>query len=247
MTDPDWPNPANIADFSYSKRGDFRLFANAPFRPFGLKVADPATCNLKVYQDFLTYCFIRRNIPPGSRILDVGGGDSRILRFFARDYECWNVDKCEGLGNGPIKFSSRHYRTVYQYIGDFSSELPDNYFDLVFSISSLEHTAEEPQTRADILEDITRVLKPGAASFHLLDIVARPNGQTWVNGLIPYLYQNAPLITRAPNPYEIMADPDTYYMSESAFDTYWLPAVKAPYRDYGRPLSVTLYWRREGS
>lgn len=81
----------------------------------------------------------------------------------------------------------------------------------------------------------------------MLDIVARPNGQTWVNGLIPYLYQNAPLLTCAPNPLEIMADPDTYYMSESAFDTYWLPAVKAPYRDYGRPLSVTLYWRREGA
>lgn len=245
VADPQWPNPTNIAEFSYSRLRDFRLFANQPFRPFNVKVADPNTSNLKVYQDYLTYCFIRRNIPAGSRILDIGGGDSRILRFFSRAYECWNVDKCEGLGNGPLRISSRHFRTVYQYIGEFSPELPDNYFDLAFSISSLEHTAEDPQTRASILKDINRVLKPGAASFHLLDIVARPHGQTWINGLIPYLYQNAPLLTVPPDPTRILADPDTYYMSESAFDAYWLPAVRIPYRDYGRPLSITLFWNRE--
>jgi hypothetical protein len=34
---------------------------------------DPDQCDLKKYQDLLVLAFIRRNIPKGSRILDVGG------------------------------------------------------------------------------------------------------------------------------------------------------------------------------
>ena len=101
-----WPTPATIADFSYSKLSHFELFRGLAFRSYDVGDPDPAICDLKVYQDYLTYCFILRNVPPGSRILDVGGGDSRVLKFLSKEYECWNADKCEGLGNGPIRFSS---------------------------------------------------------------------------------------------------------------------------------------------
>ncbi|MBK8551291.1 MAG: hypothetical protein IPL53_09635 [Ignavibacteria bacterium] len=36
------------------------------------------------------------------KILEIGGGDSRILKHFSKDFECWNLDKMEGLGNGPV-------------------------------------------------------------------------------------------------------------------------------------------------
>lgn len=89
------------------------------------------------------YSFISANVPRGSRILEIGGGDSRILKHFARNYECWNLDPCEGLGIGPVNFSSPDYRIVYDYLGNGSAELPDHSFDLVFSISALEHTPED--------------------------------------------------------------------------------------------------------
>ena len=86
---------STIVDFSYSKLLHFELFRGLPFQSHNLGDPDPAICDLKVYQDYLTYCFIRLNVPPGSRILDVGGGDSRTLKFFSNDYECWNADKFE--------------------------------------------------------------------------------------------------------------------------------------------------------
>jgi len=235
-------SPANMGDFSYSKRSHFRLFRGLPFKSYNVDDPDPAICDLKVYQDYLIYCFIRRNVPPGSRILEVGGGDSRILKQFTNDYECWNADKCEGLGNGPVRFASPHYRIVYDYVGSFNPELPDAHFDFVFSISALEHTPEDQQTRVNVLSDINRVLKPGCPSFHCFDAILRPEGNSWVNGLITHVYATQSLLTRFVPPAVIEADPDTYFMSQQAYEANWQPITRAPYEEFGKVLSFNLFW-----
>jgi hypothetical protein len=239
---PNWPTPENIADFSYSKLSHFDLFANLPFKSYNVGDPDPAICDLKVYQDYLTYCFILRNIPKGARILEVGGGDSRVLKYFSKDYECWNADKCEGLGNGPIKFTSPHYRIVYDYVGSFNPELPNNHFDFVFSISALEHTPEDANIRVNVLKDMNRVLKPGCPSFYCFDSILLSAGKSWVNGLIPYLYANAPLQTKNAPLAEIAADPDLYAMSRQAYETNWQPITKDSYEKFGRAFSINLCW-----
>lgn len=246
MPNMNWPSRENISDFSYSKLSHFALFKNLPFQSYNVGDPDPAICDLKVYQDYLTYCFIRRNVPPGARILEIGGGDSRILKFFSNEYECWNADKCEGLGNGPVKFTSPHYRIVYDYVGSFNRELPDAYFDFVFSISALEHTPEDQGVRVNVLKDMNRVLKPGCFSFHCFDAILRPAGRSWVNGLIPYLYANAPLQTKLPPLAEIEANPDTYAMSQQAYEANWQPITKDPYEKFGRAFSLNLLWARMG-
>lgn len=243
---PDWPAPENIESFSYSKLSHFGLFKGLPFQSYNVGDPNPAICDLKVYQDYLTYCFIRRNVPSGARILEVGGGDSRILKYFASEYECWNADKCEGLGNGPIKFTSPHYRIVYDYVGSFNPELPDRHFDFVFSISALEHTPEDQQVRINVLADIQRVLKPGGFSFHCFDSILRREGKSWLNGLVPYLAQHAPLQTPVPSWARLEADPDLYAMSQAAYEANWQPITKDPYEKFGRAFSMNLCWRNAG-
>lgn len=237
------PRPENIGDFSVSKVEHFGLFKGLQFQSYNVGDPDPAVCDLKVYQDYLMYCFIVANVPKGSRILDVGGGDSRVLRFLSKDYECWNVNKCEGLGNGPVQFSSPHYRIVYDYLGNFNPELPSAYFEFVFSISALEHTPEDQTIRENIVKDIHRILKPGCPSFHLFDCIWRPEGKSWVNGLIPYLYATVPARTRFVPPAEVERDPAVFFMSESAFNASWAPILKCPYSEYGRPYSMNVFWQ----
>lgn len=239
-----WPHPGNIANFTYSKLAHFELFSGLPFRSYNVGDPDPVVCDLKVYQDYLVYCFIRRNVPPGSRILEVGGGDSRVLKFFSGEYECWNIDKCEGLGNGPIQFSSPHYRIIYDYMGSFNPALPEAYFDLVFSISALEHTPEDPVIRAAIPDDIDRVLKPGAPSFHCFDVVLRPGGRHWVNGLVRHLYGVRAILNRWKEPGEILSDPEAYFMSETAYNATWKSILKLSYAENGFLASYNLLWRR---
>ena len=247
MINSSWPHPGNIAGFSYSRLSHFDLFRGLPFQSYNVGDPDPAVCDLKVYQDYLVYCFIERNVPKGARILEIGGGDSRILKYFSKDYECWNADKCEGLGNGPIQFTSPHYRIVYDYVGSFNPELRNHYFDFVFSISALEHTPEEQPIRENVLKDINRMLKPGGPSLHCFDAIQKPTNWTWVNGLIPHIYANAALQTRFIPPDEIKADPDTYFMSQQAYENNWMPITKDPYVDFGRVFSINLFWQAPGA
>jgi hypothetical protein len=243
---PSLPTVENIAQFSVSRLEHFDLFKGLPFRSFNAGEPDPAICDLKVYQDYLAYCFVRANVAKGSRVLEVGGGDSRVLRFLSKDYECWNVDKCEGLGAGPRGFTSRHFRIVYDYLGNSNPELPTRYFDFVFSISALEHTPEDPAVREAVRRDLERVSKPGSPSFHLLDCVWRPGGQSSVNGLIPHLYETLPLRTRFVDPALLGEDPGVYFMSRAAFDASWKAIVGTSYEEFGRPYSMNLFWLAGG-
>jgi hypothetical protein len=238
-----WPSSANMTEFSYSKLSHFELFRNLPFVSYNVGDPDPAICDLKVYQDYLTYCFIARNIPPGSRILEIGGGDSRILRYFSEQHECWNIDKYEGIGAGPVEFTSPHYRIVYDYIGEHSTELPDHYFDLVFSISALEHTpGESPAVYERILKDIHRVLKPKCPSFHCFDAVLRTAGKSWMHDLVFYLQDHVPLQMQLAPLDDIAADSDTYAMSQLAYDALWQYTLNQSYAEFGRPFSLNLLW-----
>jgi ubiquinone/menaquinone biosynthesis C-methylase UbiE len=208
------------------------------------KRIDPEHCILKCYTDLLVFSFIRQNIPAGSRMLDVGGGDSRILNFFKKEYECWNVDKLEGLGEGPKQVHVEGYRLVQDYMGNFNQEIPDGHFDFVFSISALEHTPNDPQLFYNILRDIERVLKPGGYSLHCFDIVFKKD-RIWTNKLLPFLIERVnPL-----NPYvpweTVRHDPDLYTLSEEIYNKFWEPVTKKPYAEFGKVTSYNILWQKQ--
>jgi cyclopropane fatty-acyl-phospholipid synthase-like methyltransferase len=131
----------------------------------GITAAD--VCTLKHVQD--AYVLSKLADKKGCRILEMGGGNSRVMRQLARRNECWNADKFEGVGQGPTLIERiKQVKVIKAYIGDFDQALPDNYFDFIFSISVIEHVA------ADFLEnvfgDFSRLLKPGGQMFHAIDM-----------------------------------------------------------------------------
>ena len=66
--------------------------------------AEVSESNLKDIQDH--YILGQLSHLSGKKILEVGGGKSRILELLAKNNECWNADGFEGRGAGP--------KTVYQ-------------------------------------------------------------------------------------------------------------------------------------
>lgn len=102
------------------------------------------------------------------RILEMGGGVSRILPVLAKHNECWNVDKFEGLGAGPLKIQEQAgVKVVREYMGSCSGEIPPAYFDFVVSVSVVEHIPQK--LFADVIKDCFRVLKPGGTMLHAID------------------------------------------------------------------------------
>jgi hypothetical protein len=63
-----------------------------------------------------------------------------------------------------------------------------------------------------------------------------------VNGLIPHLYATLPLRTRLIPVAGLVDDPGVYFMAEAPFNQWWAPLVGSPYKEYGRPFSMNLFW-----
>ena len=121
---------------------------------------------LKSIQDafVLSHLSNKKNL----RIAEIGGGNSRVLKRLSVDNECWNIDKFEGVGQGPTVASvCDDITTIKAYLGEFSEEIPSNYFDCVFSISVVEHV---PNRQLDsFFLDLERILRPGGIMIHAID------------------------------------------------------------------------------
>jgi ubiquinone/menaquinone biosynthesis C-methylase UbiE len=238
-------NTDDFSEFTYSKRTHFILFSNNNYdRELYRTTFYPDQCSLKNYQDLLVFSFITQFVPGGSRILDVGGGRSRIIKHFKKKYECWNVDKLEGVGNGPRRIFMKGFRLVKDYIGNFNPELPEDYFDFVFSISALEHVPEkDPRLFKNILDDLNRVLKPGGFSLHCFDSIIKPDS-IWVNKLLIYFFENEQTLNRF-IPFEVVhSAPDVFVMTEKVYNKKWKPKIRKTYDECGKPFSYNILWQK---
>lgn len=98
--------------------------------------------------------------------------------------------------------------------------------------------------RAAIPDDIDRVLKPGALSFHCFDIIIRPGGRQWVTGLIPRLYGARAILNPWKESTAILGDSQTSFVSETAYNTPWKPILKLFYAGNGFPVWYNLLWHK---
>lgn len=247
-------SPEQFSDFTYSKRKHFGLFKenNYDIELFGERV-DKDYCDLKVYQDLMTFAFIKQNITEGSKILEVGGGQSRIMNYFKNTYECWNVDKLEGFGNGPTKVELSGINLIYDYIGNFNKEIPDNYFDFVFSISALEHTVVgDTNAYKNILVNINQILKPGGYSLHCIDqcvddIRDYPGCddlEVWTNPIIEYFFANQKMKNDFIHLLKVMNDNDLFAMSEKYYNDNWQNVTGKTYKEFTMPISYNFLWQK---
>lgn len=235
----------DFSAFAVSRRAHWKRLLPLAQALYG-RAVDPDFCDLKPYQDLVALAFIRDCAPPGARLLEIGGGNSRVLAHLSRDYECWNIDKFEGVGNGPLEAEEAGYRIVRGYIGERSPELVDGYFDLVFSISTLEHVPDADTDRLDaVLDDMDRVLKPGGLSLHSLDILLKPGG-VWTCRILPRIHETRAVLHPWIPLDELAGDPDIYHMTRAAYAAGWQAITGQPYEDFGKPASAGVLWRKPG-
>ena len=102
-------------------------------------------------------------------IAEIGGGTSRVLRALSERNRCTNIEKFEGAANGPVgDVAIERVRNLHAFVGDFSPLIEDASFDIVFSISVVEHVRTEDLGR--FADDVLRILKPGGMFLHAIDL-----------------------------------------------------------------------------
>jgi hypothetical protein len=121
------------------------------------------------------------------KVLDVGSAYSRIPTYIQKTYGCevWAVDDFginEGdefwkRGMSPQEHIQQHPEVKYilERLGDpAKSSLPPASFDVVYSLSVLEHVP--PQIMPAIWRHMDALLKPGGEMLHAVDMIFPSNG-----------------------------------------------------------------------
>lgn len=130
-------------------------------------LAEKTEWHLKAIQDAWAYAMLRDS--NGIRIGEVGGGAPRVLAKLAKANTCVNIDKLEGVGQGPTAETTiEGITTIDAYLGDFDPRLEDNSFDVLFSLSVLEHVEDDDFNTC--FKDMARILKPGGRMLHAIDV-----------------------------------------------------------------------------
>ena len=232
--------PEDFYEFRYSRSNHFSSFRTLPAH----KKQSIKTCDLKVYQDALVYSFIIDNFPPGAHLLEIGGGESRIISALRNDYEIWNLDKLEGSGFGPKRLNqTTGFHLVQSYIGEFPPELPSSYFDLVFSISTIEHMPKSSKFINDAIENIHHVLKPGGYSLHCIDAL-QFDDHYFVHPLVKQVFEQGLISSGVVTFGEIINDEFFWKLSPYAFYTRWFHLVKENLKRFGYPFSLNILWQK---
>jgi hypothetical protein len=121
------------------------------------------------------------NFKKGMKIIEVGGAYSTLPLYLAKKYklEAWvgddfgkynsETDLWSRWGN-PKKLPkiNKPVKYVFRPFGIFSKEYPKNYFDVVFSVSTLEHIPKK--YHINVFNDMNRCVKPGGIQLHTIDV-----------------------------------------------------------------------------
>lgn len=141
----------------------------------------PRDWSLKEYGTLFIYDLIRST--GAKRVLELGCGYDTFFASHmpAIGVEYWCIDKSNnylGVGKDETRFLSvveerRRLGATYidGLLGDGTPGLPENSFDIVFSISVLEHI--DDRTMPSVVTEIKRTLRPGGRSAHTIDIYPR--------------------------------------------------------------------------
>lgn len=102
-------------------------------------------------------------------IADIGSSQGRIVRYLARANDCYCIDgHVEGSGGVGKLPAISGATNIIATVGEFSKDIPENFFDVVYSISVVEHVPDDKTD--DFFRDCYRMLKPGGEMMHLIDL-----------------------------------------------------------------------------
>jgi 2-polyprenyl-3-methyl-5-hydroxy-6-metoxy-1,4-benzoquinol methylase len=121
------------------------------------------------------------NWSPSDKVLDIGAGYSMLPAYLADTYGCevWAVDDFGMDSSEPFWQRNQdpqehinkylQVRFVLERLGDIKrSSLPENYFDCIYSASTLEHIPTS--LISDVWRHMDILLKPGGVMLHALDL-----------------------------------------------------------------------------
>lgn len=195
----------------------------------------PPDCDLKVIQRLTIRRAIQALSPRHPRILEIGPGPSRDILDHVASGEYWILDP-------EPQWSDPRVRVLSGTLGQ-DMTLPEGYFDVICSVSVLEHLPHASWMRAS--EQLYRALRVGGLSLHCIDGKATGVAGDHFEQMLLWkeMFLNTGMAwLRPPWPLSsarVHADSAVWSMSEAAWQRWWAQPGER-WADMGRPVSINI-------
>jgi len=171
---------------------------------------------------------ILAKVPPGGKLLEIGGGVPLVACLLNElGYEVTIVDPYEGAGNGPTEYQNyrRQFPNVNLVKDLFGVNLQGfepGYFDCIYSISVLEHIPLEGIK--DVFAGVRKFLRSGGYSIHCLDNVIQGEGGQFHEEVVKLVLQEQKQLI---NPHASLEDDyeKLLFQLKEDIETYYLSAL----------------------
>ncbi len=150
----------------------------------------------------LTDEIIREHINPGSRVIDLGCGDGRLLNMLREEHAC-AVQGVELDRQGVVATITQGVPVIQADLDEGLPEVPDDSFDFAVLSSTLQQV-RRPQ---DVLREMLRIARRA--------LVVVPNFGHWRVRLQVVLHGRAPVTSELP--YEWYNTPNLHFLSMHDF------------------------------
>jgi methionine biosynthesis protein MetW len=150
----------------------------------------------------LTDQVIREHIEPGSRVIDLGCGDGRLLSMLRDEHDC-KVQGIELDREGVIGTITRGVPVIHADLDQGLPEFPEDSFDFAVLSSTLQQV-RHPQ---EVLKEMLRIARRA--------LVVVPNFGYWRVRLQVVLHGRAPVTSELP--YEWYNTPNLHFLSMHDF------------------------------
>lgn len=114
-------------------------------------------------------------------------------------------------------------------------------FDAIVSSNWLDYV-KTSEARTDLAGYLTRHTRPGGLNLHGVTAVLHPD-YFWTTPTYAYLRASWKL-EDWPGLDDILTTSDLFVMTEEAYSKFWQPNIGRSYQDFGQPIGLFLFWRK---
>jgi len=224
----------HVKSFAYLRRSHLTLLQQAGIHLPSLEDIELTQCILGVVEYVAS-----RLLPTRGRLLFLGDYLPEWIRRLPADVECWHVGNITAWSQDGFAAAPRHFARVSDG-AIYNRESLE--FDAILSTNFLDQV-KTPEAMDTVARFLTARTRPGGFNFHGVSAVLHPT-YYWTGPAYEFLCKHWK-IEDWPGFDELLSDDDLFSMSAKAYSTYWQAAVGRTYADFGKPLGLLLFWRKE--
>lgn len=195
---------------------------------------------LSQFQGAVAHYVLSGALPNGGDILFLGPDLPTHLQGLPSPYRIWQISDLLGWQKSGFCGDSSYIRGQ-----DAGLTYPEAFpqFDAIISTGWCGQLGADPHVLEGLSLYLEACTRPGGVNAHFFSAALHAT-YFWTGPAQAYLRNRFSKHTEQPILDELLAADDVFTMSRTAYDRDWKPSTGKTYGDFGRPLSLGIYWRK---